>query len=327
MKYWEYNDPMRIVFMGTPPFAATVLQALLDSGQKLVGVITQPDRPRGRRRQMESTAVCILAGKRGLPILKPVNSKDPAFLETLQIWKPDLTVVAAFGLILSKAVLAVAPRGNINVHASLLPKFRGAAPVQDAIIKGESITGVTTMLMDTGLDTGDILLRREVAIDPDTTAGELEEALSIVGSELLMETLRQLEAGLVVPVPQDNALATYSPSMKPDAGYILWNENACNTHNRIRGCTPRPGARCFYRGQPVRIWRALRHDDEVIKSCKPGQIVKAEQDAILTACSEGVCLALREVQPAGKSRMSGGDFARGAHLRPGAAFDVSAPEE
>lgn len=265
----------------------------------------------------------------GLPLIKPVSRRDPEFAAGLRKWSPELTVVAAFGLILSRDVLAVSTRGNINVHASLLPKYRGAAPIQDAIIKGESITGITTMMMDEGLDTGDILLQREVNIPAAFTAGDLERRLAEVGAKLLLETLDGLEAGEILPRPQDPAAATLAPSLKADDGYILWNQRAFDTHNRIRGCTPRPGARCFYRGQSVRIWKADIADcaKSRCEGMKPGEALEVCRQGITVACDAETAIVLKEVQPESRARMSASDFARGSRIIPGESrFDTRPPE-
>lgn len=316
--------------MGTPPFAGVVLDALLGSSHEVIGVVTQPDRPHGRGRKMEMSAVAQLAEAHGIEILKPVSRRDPEFLEGLRRWAPDVSVVAAFGLILSPEILAVPTKGSLNVHASLLPKFRGAAPIQDAIIKGERVTGVTTMLMDAGLDTGDILLQEEVLIAPDTTAGELEERLAEVGAGLLLKTLERLEAGTLLRRPQDGALAAYSPSLGPEAGYILWNDTAAEIHNRIRGCTPRPGARCFLRGAPVKIWRTrMPEGQQAGKEAQPGDVISAGRESITVTCSGGTSIDLLEVQPPGKGRMSAGDMVRGLRDYGGERlrFDTLAPEK
>ncbi len=308
---------MRVVFMGTPEFGATILGALLGSPHDIGGVVTRPDRPRGRGRRVEASPVAVLAASHSLPLIQPRSRGDELFLSQMKAWAPEATVVAAFGLILPQEILAVAPKGNINVHASLLPKYRGAAPVQDAIIKGESITGVTTMMMDEGLDTGDVLLRRETPIGAATTAGELEEQLACIGADLLLETLDALESGAVRPEPQDSAAATYSRALRPDDGDILWNQTAFETHNRIRGCTPRPGARLYFGGQPVRIWKATV-DDCAQAQCAgltPGTVLEYSKSGLRVVCESQTVLLVCEVQPAGRQRMPAADWARGARIQ------------
>ncbi len=308
---------MRIVFMGTPGFAAEVLRGLIESRHAVVGVVTRPDRPRGRGKHQAQSEVSSLAAEHGLPVVKPASRKDPGLIQSLQAWAPDVAVVAAFGMILNPDVLAVPARGCINVHASLLPKFRGAAPIQDAIIRGEAVTGVTTMLMDEGIDTGDMLLQASIPIGEELTAGELEEALAVAGRILLLETLDRLEDDNLTRTPQDGVLATYSPSLRPDAGYVHWNQTAAQIHNQIRGCTPRPGARCFAGGSPVKIWRALPCPES--QPGAPGEVVDVDKTSLAVACAEGA-VRLLEVQPAGRGRMSGGDYARGLRLKAGSGF-------
>ncbi len=308
---------MRVVFMGTPEFGSTILNALLSSSHDVLGVVTRPDRPRGRGRRMESSPVAVLAASRSLPLIQPRSRSDGVFLSQMKAWAPEAAVVAAFGLLLPQEILAVAPKGNINVHASLLPKYRGAAPVQDAIIRGESITGVTTMMMDEGLDTGDVLLRRETPIGAAMTAGELEEQLARIGADLLLETLDGLESGMVRPEPQDSAAATYSMALRPNDGDILWNQTAFETHNRIRGCTPRPGARLYFGGQPVSIWKA-RVDGCAQAQCAglaPGTVLECSKSGLRVVCGSQTVLQVIEVQPAGRQRMPAADWARGAHMQ------------
>src|SRR6059058_3849513 len=231
--------PLRIVFMGTPEFAVPSLQALLEADpEKLgraVGVVTQPDRPKGRGQQLTPPPVKVLAQQAGLPILQPPKMKDPAFLETLKSWAPDLIAVTAFGRILPPVILDLPPKGCVNVHGSLLPKYRGAGPIQWAIINGEDETGITTMLMDAGMDTGAMLLQERVRIDPEDTAGSLSEKLAKVGGPLLIETIRRLKAGTLMPRPQDNSQATMAPLLEKDMGQIDWNSTATELANRVRG--------------------------------------------------------------------------------------------
>lgn len=315
---------MRLAFMGTPGFAAQVLAGLIHSRHQVVGVVTRPDKPRGRKRQMTPSPVSVLSDQHGVPVLKPPSGRNPEFFQQLEAWRPEVSVVAAFGFILPQAVLDVPSRGSINVHASLLPKYRGASPIQTAIINGEERTGITTMLMDAGLDTGDILLQRDLEIGPNETAGELEERLAALGSDLLLETLEALEAGGLRPEPQQDEQATLTRPMKPAAGNILWDAEARSIHNRIRGCTPRPGARLFFQGQPVRIWRS-EIGPTMTDNCRAGMVAEVSPDGIVVTCSDVVSVRLIEVQPAGKSRMPADAWARGARIGPGTAFDTQPP--
>ena len=319
---------MRAVFMGTPGFASTILDALLESRHPVVGVVTRPDRPSGRGRRPSPSPVAVAAAARGLPVVKPENASDPVFREALREWSPDVAAVAAFGLILRKDILEMPRRGCVNVHASLLPLYRGAAPIQQAIIDGCAETGITTMLMEEGLDSGPILLQERVPILPDETAGELERRLADVGARLLVQTLDELEAGTVNPVPQDDSRATWARSLGPEAGDVLFAESAAATHNRIRGCTPRPGARAYLAGAPVRIWRsALMPQSSPEPNAAPGTILAVSGDGLAVACGDGCPIMLCEVQPAGRGRMSGAAFARGRRLKPGERFDNHPPAD
>src|SRR5512147_571289 len=236
---------MRIVFMGTPDFAVPSLEALLKSPDEVVGVVTQPDRPKGRGQVLTPSPVKQVALREHIPILQPTKMKDPDFLAALGAWKPDLIAVAAFGRILPPVILSLPPKGCINVHGSLLPKYRGAGPIQWAIINGETETGITTMLMDEGMDTGAMLLQEKIAIAPDDTAGSLSPRLAEVGGRLLVETLARLKAGTVVPQVQDHAQATMAPLLKKEDGAINWTVSATAIANRVRGLTPWPGAYTF----------------------------------------------------------------------------------
>jgi len=317
---------MRVAYMGTPPFAATILRGLLGSSHRVVGVVTRPDSRQGRGRAQIASAVSMLADEHAIPCVKPENAKDPVLTDALKCWDPDVAAVAAFGLILTGDVIAIPPHGCVNVHASLLPRYRGAAPIQQAVIDGETETGITTMLIDSGLDTGDMLLKRTIPIPPDITAGELEEQLAEVGAALLVETLDAVESGRLLPTPQDHSLATHARSLGPAAGDILFTESARQTHNRIRGCTPRPGARCFLKANPLRIWRsALPAEHSEPTTVPPGTVLGAGRDGITVACGDGLPIMLCEVQPAGKARMRAADYARGARLAAGVTFDSEAP--
>lgn len=317
---------MRVAFMGSPPFSVSILQALVDAGFEVVGVGTQPDRPKGRGRSLTPSAVAVLADELGLPTVKPAGNKDPVLNQALRQWQPDVSVVAAFGLILLEETLGIARHGSINVHASLLPRYRGASPIQAAIINGETESGVTTMQMDAGLDTGDILLKASIPITQEMTAGELEESLSEVGARLTVETLKQLEAGTLKRTPQDHSQATITRLMRPEDGYILWNLPAIETYNRIRGCTPRPGSKAFLDGKPLRIHKA--HLANVTSESPPGEASVTERGTLLVTSGDGQCVELLEVQPAGKASMQVQDFLRG--LRLGQAdilkFDQQPPE-
>jgi methionyl-tRNA formyltransferase len=306
---------MRIVFMGTPEFAVPTLRALLHSPHQVAGIVTQPDRPKGRGQKLAASPVKQLALQQGIPILQPLKMKDPAFLEALAAWKPAVIVVAAFGRILPKVVLDLPPKGCINVHASLLPKYRGASPIQWAIIRGERETGITTMLMDEGLDTGAILLQETVPIAPEDTAGTLSAKLAEVGCRLLIETIARLENGTLVPRPQDHAAATMAPLLKKEDGLIDWSLPAVELANRVRGLTPWPGAYTYLGENRWRICTAAALDRPA-PTAPPGTIVAVEKEGLLVSTGSGV-LRITELQPANSRRMSVAHYLAGHPLMPG----------
>ena len=300
---------MHIVFMGTPDFAAASLEALLQSDDVVVGVVTQPDRPKGRGQVLAPSPVKLLAQREGIPLLQPLKMKDPEFLQTLAGWKPDLIAVTAFGRILPPAVLSLPPRGCINVHGSLLPKYRGAGPIQWAIINGECETGITTMLMDEGMDTGAMLRQEAIPITADDTAGTLARRLAALGGRLLVETIAQLKAGTLVPTPQDSSQATMAPLLKKEDGSIDWTLPAVTLANRIRGLAPWPGAYTAAPGSDRwTIWRAHALPGSTTKT--PGTVVAVTNEAIHVATGEGV-LALLELQPANSRRMAVAQYVAG----------------
>jgi methionyl-tRNA formyltransferase len=310
---------MRIVFMGTPEFAVPSLEALLRSdepdGFTVVGVVTQPDRPKGRGHEMAVSPVKQVCLREGLPFLQPAKMKDPTFLDALRAWRPDLIVVAAFGRILTPTILAIPPKGCVNVHASLLPKYRGAGPIQWAIINGERETGITTMLMDEGMDTGAILLQEGVAIQPDDTAGSLSVRLADMGGRLLVETLRRLQAGTLVPRPQDRSLATLAPLLKKEDGLVDWTLDAVAIANRVRGMSPWPGAYTYAKDDRWLIWRAAALDRPAA-AATPGTIVEVKKEGLLVATGRGL-LSIAEFQPANSRRMSVAQYLAGHPLAPG----------
>lgn len=300
---------MRIVFMGTPDFASASLEALLRSDDSIVGVVTQPDRPKGRGQTLTPSPVKLLAQREQIPLLQPLKMKDPEFFHTLAGWKPDLIAVAAFGRILPPAILSLPPLGCINVHGSLLPKYRGAGPIQWAIINGETETGITTMLMDEGMDTGAMLLREAIPIKPDDTVGTLSPRLAELGGRLLVETIAQLKAGTLVPQPQNASLATSAPLLNKEDGVIDWALPATALANRVRGLSPWPGAyTTTTEGDRWTIWRALALPGPVTNS--PGIVVAVTTKAIHVATGEGV-LAVTELQPANSRRMAVSQYLAG----------------
>jgi methionyl-tRNA formyltransferase len=300
---------MRLVFMGTPDFAAASLEALLRSDDSVVGVVTQPDRPKGRGQILTPSPVKLLAQRERIPLLQPFKMKDPEFLQALAGWKPDLIAVTAFGRILPPAILALPPLGCINVHGSLLPKYRGAGPIQWAIINGETETGITTILMDEGMDTGAMLLQETIPITPDDTAGTLSPRLAELGGRLLVKTIARLKAGSFVPRQQDTSQATLAPLLKKEDGAIDWVLPASALVNRVRGLSPWPGAYTTVPGGDCwTIWRALALPGHVTKP--PGAVVAITNEAIHVATGEGI-LAVMELQPANSRRMAVSQYLAG----------------
>jgi methionyl-tRNA formyltransferase len=300
--------------MGTPPFAAVSLKTLVGAGHDVAGVFSRPDRPAGRGRRLKESAVKELAQTLGLPVFQP--ERPGAAIADLRTLAPEIVVVVAYGRILPPEILALPPAGCVNLHASLLPAYRGAAPIQWALLNGETRTGVTTMRMDSGLDTGDILLQRECPILPEDDLGALQAKLAGQGAELLLETLRRLETGLLAPQPQ-RAGATMAPRLKREDERLNWTEDAFRLACRIRALSPRPGAFTELRGETLKVWAAEPRTETV--GAAPGEIIRPTEQGLLCAAGSGG-LELKIVQPAGRGRMTGADFARGRRLRAGERF-------
>ena len=300
----------RVVFMGTPQFALAGLQALLDTC-RVVGVVTQPERPSGRGRQPHPSPVQALAARHSLPVLTPASLKDPHTQEQVRAWLPDVIVVAAFGMLLPPAVLDLPPAGCINVHASLLPRWRGAAPIAAAILAGDEITGITIMKMDVGLDSGPILRQASLAIAADDTQGSLTDRLSRLGADLLRETLPDWMAGRITPHPQDEGLVTWAPPLEKEQGRINWQEPAEHIGRRVRAFHPWPGTYADWRGVPLKILKVQAlPEPEGGADLLPGDVIATAAGPAVTT-GRGV-LRLLEVQPPGKRPMPAADFARGA---------------
>jgi methionyl-tRNA formyltransferase len=308
---------LRTVFMGTPEFALPTLEGLLAVGVNLCAVYTQPDRPSGRGKQLTAPPVKELALRHGLPVMQPVKLREPAVVEELRRLAPDLIVVVAYGQILPKRILDIPRHGCINVHASLLPRYRGAAPINQAIVDGEQVTGVTTMLMDVGLDTGDMLVRRATEIGVEETAGQLHDRLALLGREAMLETLQRLCDCTLRPEPQDDADSSYAPMMKKEQGRIDWNREALRLHNLVRGLDPWPGAYTFLHGQMLKIAATLPEEGA---EGEPGTVLSAGPDGVRIACGHGVLL-VRELQLAGKKRLKAADFVRGTVLQAGTRLE------
>lgn len=305
---------IRTVFMGTPEFALPTLEGLLAAGVDLVGVYTQPDRPSGRGKQLSAPPVKQLALTRGIPVFQPLKLRLPEVVAELRALAPDLIVVVAFGQILPKSVLEIPRYGCINVHASLLPKYRGAAPINQAIVDGELETGVTTMFMDVGLDTGDMLIKRATKIGPCETAGELHDRLALLGREAMSETLERLCAGTLTREPQDDSLSCYAPMLKKEQGLLDWTRPALELHNRVRGLDPWPGAYTLLAGEPLKLARTRPLDEP--HEAAPGTVLAADRDGVRVACGSGA-LSLGELQLPGRKRLAAGDFLRGCPLPAG----------
>ena len=298
--------------MGTPVFAVHSLRALIESGEEVIAVVTQPDKPKGRGLEIVPPPTKLLAEKHGIPVLQPAKIKTEEFFNELKKFSPDLICVAAYGKILPKNILDFPPHGSINVHASLLPKYRGAAPINWAIIRGEKITGITTMKMDEGMDTGDILLKKEVPIDDEDTGETLSEKLSEIGAKLLIETIRLLKEGKLSPIPQDHSQATYAPMLKKEDGKIDWEKPAEEIRNLIRGVLPWPGAYINLEGKLLKIYKVRLAEGEG----KPGEVMKSDSGILRVATGKDT-LDILELQIEGGKKLKTKEFSRGRKIKEG----------
>jgi methionyl-tRNA formyltransferase len=312
--------PLRILFFGTAEFAVPSLEALLAAGHTILAVVTQPDKPHGRGMQVVPSPVKRAAEAHGLPLLQPRRVRAESFLAQARSLAPDVLALAAFGQIVPQALLDLPPLGPINVHGSMLPKYRGAAPIQRAIMAGETEAGVTTMWMDATLDTGDMLLARAIPIDPDDTAGTLVPKLAMVGADLLVETLRGLAEGTLERRKQDDSQATPAPAIRPEDGYVRWDEPAGAIRNRIRGVTPKPGAFAAIHGRHLKILAAQVAAES---ASTPGTVlgIAKRPPGILVAAGGATALLITEAQPESGRRMPAADWARGARIAPGDRFE------
>ncbi len=301
---------MNLIFLGTPSFAVRTLERIVTAGHRVLAVYTQPDRPKGRGGQLAASPVKEAALRLGLEVHQPERVRRPEVVEQLRALQPEAMVIVGYGQIIPQAIIDIPPLGIINVHASLLPKYRGAAPIQWAIANGESRTGVTTMRIDAGLDTGDMLLKWETEIGPQESAVELGQRLAIAGADLLVETLAGLAAGSIRPQPQDHSQASLAPILKKEDGRIDWSWPAQKVVNRSRGFLPWPGAYSFFRGQLLHIWKAYVAAEV---PGEPGQLVPQKKH-LLAVCGEGTAIELAEVQIEGRKRMSGEAFLNGQRL-------------
>jgi methionyl-tRNA formyltransferase len=309
---------LRVVFFGTPRFAVPTLEALLASSHQVVGVVTQPDRPRGRGQRVTPSPVKAIAVQHGLPLLQPPTLRDGAITHDVAAWQPDLGVVAAYGQLIPRGLLEVPRFGMINVHPSLLPRYRGAAPVHRAVMAGETETGVTIMRVAAKLDAGAMFARTTRPIGADETSDELEDALAVTGARLLVEVADQMAAGTAHEEPQDERLVTYAARLTKDEGLIDWTQPAVRIHDRVRGLFPWPHAYSFVDGRRVIIWRTSPRPDPV--SAPPGTVIHAGGDGLHVATGDGRALALLELQSEGGRPLRAAEFLRGHAVQPGARF-------
>jgi methionyl-tRNA formyltransferase len=310
---------MNILFMGTPEFAVPSLQMLLDEGYNVIAVVSQPDRPKGRKRVLTPPPVKELAVAKSLPVLQPTKLRSPESVEEIVKLAPDLIVTAAYGQILPKAILDLPRYGCINVHGSLLPGYRGGAPIQRSIMNGESVTGVTIMYMAEGLDTGDMISRVEVPITDDDTSGTMFEKLSIAGAKLLRETLPELIAGRIQAVKQDDSLASYASNLTREDERIDWNRSSREIFNQVRGLVPWSGGFTLWNEEVFKVWACRKPEPSasaVNSSATPGTVLACDEGGIEVRTGDG-SIVLTQVQPAGKKAMDVSEFVRGGKMTKG----------
>ncbi len=308
---------MKIVFMGTPDFARGALEALIAAGHEITAVVTQPDKAKGRSGQLQFTPVKECALEYNIPVMQPVKIKTPEAIAQLRQYEADIFIVAAFGQILSREILEMPKFGCINIHASLLPKYHGASPIQHVIIDGETETGVTIMQMDVGVDTGDMLYKKSIEIDPTDTYETLHDKLMILGGEAIIEALPMLEAGDLVPEKQEDALSCYAKLISKEMGNLDFTKSAAELERLVRGLNPWPSAYTFYKGKQLKVWETLAEENTSDKV--PGTIVEVTKQMIKVACKEGT-LCIMSLQLEGKKRMSTHDFLLGVKVQEGEVF-------
>ncbi|MBC2575642.1 methionyl-tRNA formyltransferase [Peptostreptococcus canis] len=305
---------MRIIFMGTPDISVKTLERLIEDGHDIVGVVTQPDRPKGRGNKISVSPVKEVALKHNLKIFQPEKASSPEFTAELKGLNPDLIVVIAYGQILKKNLLEIPKYGCINVHVSLLPKLRGAAPINWAIINGDKKTGVTIMFMDEGLDTGDIIDVKEFELDNEITAGELHDWMMVEGAELLVKTVRNIESGNYTRTKQNDNESTYAPMMDRNLGHVDFSKSAEDIHNLVRGTIPWPGAWCESDYGKIKIWKTKVINQNSSKTV--GEVIKVDKDGILVSCNDK-CLLIKEIQMPNKKRMPVSEFIKGNSIELG----------
>jgi len=313
------TEPLKILFMGTPEFALASLERLAESKDNVIALVCQPDKPKGRGMKLESCPTKKWAEQRNIRVIQPEKCKDPGFVGEAKKLAPDLIVVASFGQILPEELLQIPQYGAINVHSSLLPKYRGASPVAYAILNGDKETGVTSMQIVKKLDAGPILLQRKIPIDPEDTAGTLTEKLACLGAELLAETIEGLKAGRIKPTPQDESKAVYAPMLRKEQGLINWQEPAEVIARKVRAFNPWPGAFVGHGDQLIKIWKASAAEGKG----EPGTVLEAHKKWIEVACGQG-SLRITELQPAARKRMTPEAFLAGHKLQPGQIFTLGA---
>ena len=307
---------MKVIFMGTPEFSVGTLEALIEAGHEVALVVTQPDKPKGRGGKMQYTPVKEAALKHGIPVFQPKRVREPECVEELKQYNADIIVVIAFGQILPKEILEMTPYGCVNVHASLLPKYRGAAPSQWAVIDGEEVSGVTTMQMDEGLDTGDMLLKTEIRLDETETGGSLHDKLAAAGAELCVRTLKGLEEKTVVPEAQGESPTAYARMLDKKLGNIDWSRDAGSIERLIRGLNPWPSAYTNWDGKVMKIWEAKAEKREAETGGVPGTVISVEKDGFCVETGDGV-LKVLALQIPGKKRMDADAFLRGYEIAEG----------
>lgn len=306
---------MKIIFMGTPDFSVGALNALVEAGHQVVLVVTQPDKPKGRGKEMQMTPVKECALKHNIPVFQPVKVKEPEAVETLRSYGADAFIVAAFGQILSEEILTMPKYGCINIHASLLPKYRGAGPIQWVILDGEKETGITIMQMDKGIDTGDMLLQRVVPIDEKETGDSLHDKLARAGAELIVEALSKIEAGEITPVKQNDAESCYAKMLQKSMGRIDWEKDAPQIERMVRGLNSWPSAYTTYRGKNLKIWESsVCEKDKLLENASPGMITAVEKDAFYVQTGEKT-LKVTSVQLEGKKKMAVKEFLLGCQMK------------
>ena len=307
---------MKVIFMGTPEFSVGTLEALIEAGHEVALAVTQPDKPKGRGGKMQYTPVKEAALKHGIPVFQPKKVREPECVEELKQYNADIIVVIAFGQILPKEILEMTPFGCVNVHASLLPKYRGAAPVQWAVIDGEEVSGVTTMQMDEGLDTGDMLLKTEIRLDEKETGGSLHDKLAAAGAELCVRTLKGLEEKTIVPKPQGESPTAYARMLDKKLGNIDWSRDAESIERLVRGLNPWPSAYTNWDGKVMKIWEARAEKRAAETGSVPGTVISVEKDGFCVETGDGV-LKVLALQIPGKKRMEADAFLRGYEIAPG----------